>query len=193
MINYSELKNYNDDNFNNSNRSMKFKGYTYYSKLKKYDVANWDGVNTSIYFSGCTHNCKGCFNKEAKLFNSGYIFDDHAFKTVIEYVSDKNVKGLCVLGGEPFQQDLDVLKDLFLTVKLHTNKPIHVWTGYTFEELWSDPKIRLIISGYVDTIIDGKFDLSKKDINLKHKGSSNQRVIDVKQTLITGKISLVRE
>lgn len=163
-----------------------------YVSLRKYDASNWSGINTTIFFSGCTFNCKGCFNKVAQDFNYGKPYTKETEDLLASYVKDKNVKGLCILGGEPFQQDLDMLLNLVRRIKKETNKPIYMWTGYLWEYLAQDDK-KLEILKYVDVIIDGQFQEDKKDLTLKHKGSSNQREIDVKKSLKEQKVVLINE
>ena len=158
-----------------------------YAQIRKYDTSNWDGINTTIFFSGCKFNCPGCFNKDAQDFNYGLDYDLDVENLFISYAKDEHSVGVCILGGEPFQQDLDILLRLVKRIKEEVKKPIHIWTGYIFEELIKDEKKRKILN-YIDTLVDGRFVLSKKDLNLKFRGSSNQRVIDVQKSLKEGKI-----
>ena len=158
-----------------------------YAQIRKYDASNWDGINTTIFFSGCKFNCPGCFNKDAQDFNYGLDYNLDAENLFISYAKDEHSVGVCILGGEPFQQDLDILLRLVKRIKEEVKKPIHIWTGYIFEELIKDEKKRKILK-YIDTLVDGQFILAKKDLNLKFRGSSNQRVIDVQKSLKEGKI-----
>lgn len=158
-----------------------------YAQIRKYDTSNWDGINTTIFFSGCKFNCPGCFNKDAQDFNYGLDYDLDVENLFISYAKDEHSVGVCILGGEPFQQDLDILLRLVKRIKEEVKKPIHIWTGYIFEELIKDEKKREILK-YIDTLVDGQFILAKKDLNLKFRGSSNQRVIDVQKSLKEGKM-----
>lgn len=158
-----------------------------YAKIRKYDTSNWDGVNTTLFVSGCTFNCPGCFNKEAQDFNYGKVFDSFAEDLLISYIKDEHVVGVNILGGEPFQQDLDKLFHLVVRITKETNKPIHIWSGYLWEELVSDIR-KVMILEYCDTLVDGRFDIDKKDLNLKYRGSSNQRVINTKESLLSGRV-----
>lgn len=100
----------------------------------------------------------------------------------ISHIKDRHVQGVCLLGGEIFHQDLDIIFNLVKRIKEETNKPIYCWTGFKWEDLIKDTnKVRIL--KYIDVIIDGKFEEDKKDLTLKHKGSSNQRVIDVQNSL----------
>lgn len=159
-----------------------------YADVKRYDTANGIGINVSVYFSGCNFNCKGCFNKESQSFSYGKLYTKETEDLIFKYVSDKNVNGLCLLGGEVFQQDLNKLICLIKRVK-KLNKPIWVWTGYTWEELIED-KDKSNLLNYVDILVDGRFEIEKKDLNLRFRGSSNQRVIDVKESLKNNKVIL---
>ena len=161
-----------------------------YTKMMQYDINNWDGVNATIFFSGCKFHCPGCFNKEAWDFNYGYPFNKKAENLFISYGKNEHVDGICLLGGEVFHQDLDAILELVIRIKREVKKPIHAWTGYTFEELLADDKKRVILT-YIDTLVDGRFMLEKKDLRLKYRGSSNQRVIDVQASLQTGQIVVI--
>lgn len=160
-----------------------------YAQIRKYDVSNAPFVNSTIFFSGCAHKCEGCFNKEAQDFNFGNEFNEDVEDLFISYVADPNIKGACLLGGEPFQQDLDVLLRFVRRIKTETGKPVWVWSGYTWDELISDTN-KLKILENVDVLIDGRFELDKRDLKLKYRGSSNQRVIDVRKSLESNEVVL---
>ena len=159
-----------------------------YAKIRKLDVTNGPGIRTTLFVSGCTHNCEGCFNKEQQDFNYGNKFTKETEDEFIQLTKNKQIKGVNILGGEPMQQIMDdTLLNLLKRIKLETDKPIWLWSGYTFEEIVNNPK-RLEILREVDVLIDGKFEVDKRDIMLKYRGSSNQRVIDVKKSLEQGNI-----
>ena len=154
-----------------------------YAKIRKYDISNAPGICTTLFVSGCTHDCDGCFNKEQQDFNYGNEFTKEIEDEFIEYVKSKQVKGVNILGGEPMQQLMDnTLLNLLKRIKKETNKPIWLWSGYTYEEIISNSR-RLELLEEVDVLIDGKFEISKRDLMLKYRGSSNQRIIDVKKSL----------
>ena len=161
-----------------------------YTKMMKYDTSNWDGITATIFFSGCKFHCPGCFNQEAWDFNHGQPFDKKAEDLFISYAKNPHVTGVCLLGGEVFQQDLDRILDLVIRIKREVRKPIHVWSGYTYEEIMADEK-KMVILCYIDTLVDGPFIFKQKDLRLKHRGSSNQRVIDVQASMQTGQIVLI--
>ena len=159
-----------------------------YAQLRHYDVANGPGVRASIFVSGCRFNCKGCFNKEAQDFNSGNKFDKETEDEFMEYIKDDNVKGVSILGGEPLMQTMDdSLLNLLKRIKKETNKEIWMWTGFVYETAILDEKRKEILD-YVDVLVDGQFDESKKVLNLKFRGSTNQRIIDLNKTKLEKKI-----
>lgn len=160
-----------------------------YAKIRKYDVSNWSGINSTIFFSGCKFNCPNCFNKEAQDFNYGKPYTKDIEDLFISYIKDEHVDGVCLLGGEVFQQDLDVILNLVKRIKTETCKPVYVWTGYLWENLIKDKK-KLEILQYVDIVIDGQFEEDKKDLTLKHKGSTNQREINVQESLKRNEVML---
>ena len=163
-----------------------------YTKMMKYDTSNWDGITATIFFSGCKFHCPGCFNQEAWDFNHGQPFDKKAEDLFISYAKNPHVTGVCLLGGEVFQQDLDRILDLVIRIKREVRKPIHVWSGYTYEEIMADEK-KMVILCHVDTLVDGPFIFKQKDLRLKHRGSSNQRVIDVQASMRSGQIVLIED
>lgn len=161
------------------------------AQIRKYDVANGPGIRTTVFVSGCTHKCKDCFNEEYQDFNFGIKMDELSKKNIIECLNI--TKRLSVLGGEPCQQGWDMIEFL-KEMKHETNCNIWLWSGYTFEELLN-PKVgksyqRSILEN-IDVLVDGKFISSKKDLSLKFKGSSNQRIIDVRKSLNAGKVILM--
>ena len=159
-----------------------------YAKIRKLDVTNGPGVRTTIFVSGCTHNCEGCFNKEQQDFNYGNNFTKETENEFIELTKSRQVKGVNILGVETIQQIIyDTLLNLLRRIKTETNKHIWLWSGYKFEEIIANPK-RLELLKEVEVLIDGKFEIDKRDIMLKYRGSANQRVIDVKKSLEQGNI-----
>lgn len=157
-----------------------------YAKIRRYDTSNWDGINTTLFVSGCHFHCEGCFNKEAQDFKYGKEFTSEIEDVLIDFAKDPHVVGVCILGGEPFDQNVLRMLHLFERIKREVKKPIHVWTGYLIEDLMND--YRKCLLPYIDTLVDGQFMIDKKDLTLKYRGSSNQRVIDVKDYLRRYKI-----
>lgn len=162
-----------------------------YGQIRKYDVANGVGIRTSIFVTGCTHNCKDCFNKKYMDFNFGEVWTDEKTNLVTEYLKDKNVAGLTLLGGEPMQNAKELL-EIVRKIKSVIKKDIWIYSGYTFEEILEDED-RFELLKECDVLVDGRFVLELKDLKLKFRGSSNQRIIDIKNTLKTGEITLYME
>lgn len=159
-----------------------------FAQIRRHDVTNGPGVRTTLFVSGCTHNCPGCFNKEQQNFNYGELWTFEKHEEFIKYASEERVVGISILGGEPMQQlNEPYLIALLATIKLKLKKPIWLWTGYTFEECIKDWKKSLLLT-FVDVLIDGRYEEDKRDYTLKYRGSSNQRVIDVQESLKQGKV-----
>ena len=159
----------------------------YYS-MRRYDIANAPGISASLFVCGCNLNCEGCFNKELQDFNYGKPFDDRVKQEFLSYARDDKVTSISLLGGDFVQQDtseaIELLKEL---VKI--GKPIWCWTGYTLEELTNmGDKIQIL--SYIDVLVDGRFVQNQLNLNLKYRGSSNQRVINMKETIKKRKIIL---
>ena len=160
-----------------------------YAQIRKYDIANGPGVRTTIFLTGCTLNCKNCFNKEYQNFHFGKVFDEKAFDDVMDCLSDANISGLSVLGGEPFD-NLAGLKEFITKVRANSKKDIWIYSGYTFEELLEKDGAMDVLKN-IDVLVDGRFVEDLKDLKLKFRGSSNQRIIDVKRTLEEDEILLM--
>lgn len=163
-----------------------------YAEIKKYDVANSPYVGSTLFVSGCTNNCEGCFNTIAKDFNYGNQWTNDTEDLFIKYLQNEQVRNANILGGEPMQQDSDTILHLVKRIKNETNVDIWCWTGLLFEDLIKQ-KDKLKILKYIDVLIDGKFVLSKRDLKLKYRGSSNQRVIDVQKSLKENRVILYYE
>lgn len=159
--------------------------YGNYAQIRKFDVANGFGIRVSLFVTGCTHKCPGCFNELYQDPNYGEAWTEKETDLVIEYMNDSAVRGLTLLGGEPFQNTW--LTDVIRKAKEATGKEIWAYSGYTYEKLIEDPD-RLEMLKECDILIDGPFIMEKKNLRLKFRGSSNQRVIDVQETLRKGKV-----
>jgi anaerobic ribonucleoside-triphosphate reductase activating protein len=163
-----------------------------YADIRKFDTANGNGISSSIFFSGCNFHCKGCFNQETQQFNYGQPYTQETEDLFILYLKNEHVSHASLLGGETFQQDLNKIYKLVKRIREEVKKPIWIWTGYLWSELIKDEN-KLKILKYIDVVVDGQFEIDKKDYNLLWKGSSNQRIIDVKKTLKQGKVILYAE
>ena len=147
-----------------------------YNTIKQLDIANGPGCRVSLFIQGCTFNCPGCFNTVAKDFDGGIEFTDQTLHLILELLKPSHISGLSILGGEPLHpRNRQATLDLVKLVKAHApGKSIWLWTGYQWEDIADD----LIGSG-IDVVVDGQFKEELKDLRLKYRGSSNQRVIDV--------------
>ena len=167
-----------------------------YGEIKKCDIANGEGVRVSLFVSGCTHHCRGCFNPETWDFNYGRLFDDKAEEEIFSALSANYISGLSLLGGEPFEpENQRALLPFLRKVKaVFPTKNIWCYTGYLFEELLGGSKAHCECTKemlmLIDILVDGEFHLEKKDISLAYRGSSNQRIIDVRKSLESGRIEL---
>ena len=160
-----------------------------YAQIRKYDVANGPGIRTTFFLTGCDRNCPNCFNTDYMDFNHGKKWDSDAEKEVISYLKLKEVEGLTVLGGEPFENPLGLLKAL-RNIKKEVDKSIWIYTGFVFEDL-VNIKIAREILEEIEVLVDGEFIEELKDLRLKFRGSSNQRIIDVKKSLINNKVIIL--
>lgn len=163
-----------------------------YAKIKNCDVANGPGVRVSLFVSGCNHHCKNCFNREAWDFNYGNDFTDKEENEIIEDLKPDYITGLSLLGGEPFERtNQEGLVPLIKKVKqTYPDKKIWCYTGFTFDKQIVEKMIneenRAVTKemlNNIDYIVDGKFVEELKDPKLRFRGSSNQRIIDVKKSL----------
>lgn len=163
----------------------------YYGEIKTNDIANGEGIRTSLFVSGCRNACENCFNRETWAFDYGNVFTDETAEYIIENCEKSWINGLSVLGGEPFEPENQHELLVFLKTfrKRLPQKTVWCYTGFTFEELIGQQKSRGNISitkellKQIDVLVDGRFVEEKKDISLAFKGSSNQRIIDIKRTL----------
>lgn len=156
---------------------------------KPFNFVDGEGVRNSLYVSGCLFACEGCFNKAVQNFNYGTPFTNELLEQIIADLKPDYVQGLTLLGGEPFlntQVCLTVVKKV-REIYGH-KKDIWSWTGYTYEELLQETPDKLALLDEVDILVDGRFELSKKNLLLQFRGSSNQRIIDVKASKKQGKV-----
>ncbi len=154
-----------------------------FSKIKDNDIANGLGITMSFWTQGCPHHCKGCFNKETWNYNSGKEFTDKDLNYILTNINKNNIKrDLSILGGEPLcPENIEGVINLCKEFKRnYPEKIIYLWTGYTIENFDNTQKE---ILNYIDILVDGKFEEENKNLSIKLRGSSNQRVIDVKQYL----------
>ena len=167
-----------------------------YATIKKYDVANGPGVRVSLFVSGCHHHCKNCFNKEAWDFSYGNEFTDDTIEEILDALNKDYIRGFSLLGGEPFEliNQEGILPLLKRIKKELPEKDIWAYSGYTFDEdllpLSKKNDVTKQILKSIDVLVDGKFVEELKNPKLIFRGSSNQRIIDMKNSLKEGKIIL---
>ena len=161
-----------------------------YATIKTHDTANGPGVRVSLFVSGCTHQCKGCFNPEAWDFNYGAPFTEVEEDAVIKALEPWFIRGLSLLGGEPFEpaNQAALLPLLRKVRQAYPDKTIWCYTGYDFEqdiltERLGDWAVTQEMLAYIDVLVEGEFKIDLKNPNLRFRGSENQRVIDVKKSL----------
>lgn len=166
-----------------------------YAEIKKTDIANGTGVRVSLFVSGCTHHCEGCFNAVAWDFHYGKEFTEQTEEELLQALKPGFIAGLTLLGGEPFEPENQRRLVPFLKKvrSLYPEKSIWCYTGYLLDkELLLESRARCEVTdemlSLLDVLVDGKFMLAQKDISLRFRGSSNQRIIDLPATLREGKI-----
>lgn len=170
-----------------------------YGQIYYADTANGPGSRTCLFVSGCTHHCKGCFNEETWNFTFGQEYTNDIENKILESVKPSYISGLTVLGGEPMEpENQRALLSLYRRIKEKvSHATTWIYSGYTWEELTDKENRRCHcevtdeILSLIDVLVDGEFIESQKDISLHFRGSANQRLIDVPETLTAGHIVLV--
>ena len=160
------------------------------NRIKDNDIANGFGITMSLWTQGCPHHCKGCFNGETWSFVDGEEFTEENLKYIMENIDKYNInRDLSILGGEPLcPENIEGVLHVCEAFKnKYPHKKIYVWTGYTAENF---DELQREIFKYADVLVDGKFEEEKKNISLTLRGSSNQRVINVKETIKENKLVL---
>lgn len=178
-------------------RTAEWKIKMNYATIKELDVANGTGVRVSLFVSGCTHHCPECFNSEAWDFNYGSEYTEEIEEKIIKLLSRSYIEGFSLLGGEPFEPcNQRVLVKLLERIKrTYPEKTVWCYTGYLYdEELKKESRARCEVTDrmldMIDILVDGRFVAEKKNLNLKFRGSSNQRVIDLNKTRESGNITV---
>ena len=163
----------------------------YYAQIRRYDTANGPGIRCSLFVSGCTHKCKGCFNEDYQDFCYGNEWNSEICDKFIEMIKETQIKGVTLLGGEPLDQinDDDLLR-LVKRIKSETGKNIWIYSGYTYEQILQNEKRKEILS-FCDALVDGLFVMKLKNLKLKFRGSSNQRIIDIQKSLVNNEVRLL--
>lgn len=168
-----------------------------YATIKNCDIANGPGVRVSLFVSGCTHHCKGCFNQIAWDFDYGMPFTQQTIDEILKMLQPAYIKGITLLGGEPFEpQNQPALVDLLRQIKAtYPDKSIWAYSGYLFDRdilpgHLGDPAITRELVSYLDVLVDGPFILEQKNLSLRFRGSSNQRIIHIPLSLERGEVVL---
>lgn len=161
-----------------------------YNKIRKMDISNGPGVRISIFMQGCSFHCDNCFNPETWDFSQGKEFTDEVIDKVLDLCNIDYIQGLSILGGEPLHA-----KNIEGTTKLakefnkrFPKKDLWIWTGFLFEQV-KDKEIM----NYVNVLVDGQYKDDERNWELKYRGSKNQRVIDIKETLKQNKIIIIED
>ncbi len=170
-----------------------------FASIKSCDVANGIGVRVSLFVSGCTHRCKNCFNEEAWNFSYGEPFKKEHAEKVLTLLKPSYIAGLSLLGGEPLEpvNQIGLITLLRDFKKMYPDKTLWCYSGYTYEHIRDVmteelPYTKEILS-YIDVLVDGKYVDELKDLSLRFRGSSNQRIIDVKKSLLNNEVVLWEE
>ena len=169
-----------------------------YGEIKFYDIADGTGVRTSLFVSGCRNCCEDCFNRETWSFSYGKPYTQETENAILESLKPDYLAGLSILGGEPFEKENqpEVLKLVARAKKECPDKSVWIYSGFTFEELLGGSRASgqtaEEILKLADVLVDGRFDKTKKNISLKFRGSENQRIIDLKPSLLQKK-AIIKE
>lgn len=169
-----------------------------YGEIKYNDIANGEGVRTSLFVSGCRHHCKNCFNQMTWDFGYGQPFTEETMTEIIESCEPDWINGLSLLGGEPFEPENQkvLLPFLIMFRERFPEKTVWCYTGFTLEEIMGKKDSRAFtpismeMLENIDVLVDGPFVETKKNISLVFRGSSNQRIIDVKKSFKNKKVEL---
>lgn len=168
-----------------------------YSQLIACDTANGEGIRTSLFVSGCTNHCPGCFNQEAQDFNYGELYTQDTENILLDCIKQPYISGLSILGGDPLcQDDMGLITLNFLAHKVHSlGKTVWLWTGFKWEDFnfTNNFSLQSLLLSACDVVVDGPFIEAEKDLTLAFRGSRNQRIIDVRETLGKGEIILYKE
>ena len=174
-----------------------------WAEIQTNDIANGEGVRTSLFVSGCRHHCKNCFNSMTWDFGYGQLFTEETMEEIFKSVDHDWINGITLLGGEPFEPENQKVLVPFLVMfhERFPNKNVWCYTGFTLEQILGEgePKSRAATEiakemlTLIDVLVDGPFVEELHSITLKFRGSSNQRVIDIKKTINEKKIVLYLE
>ena len=162
----------------------------FYSNIVEHDIANGEGVRTSLFVSGCQFHCEDCFNSETWDYNYGNLYTKETENHILSTLQDIYIDGLSILGGDPLWQDEDGIAQLTKLVEQvkSIEKTVWIWSGFTWEQLPSLSASKQNLIKLCDVMIDGLYNKTLRDLRLKWRGSSNQRVINIQQSIKEGKV-----
>ena len=169
----------------------------HFGNIKKYDIANGEGVRVSLFVSGCRNYCKNCFNPETWNFNYGKEFSKEVEEEILKALAPSYINGLTILGGEPFEPEnqVELVKFVRKVKEQYPKKDIWAFTGYIYDKdlveggrKYCEATDELL--SMIDVLVDGPFIAEQKNLMLKFRGSSNQRVLNMQETLKAGEIIL---
>lgn len=170
-----------------------------YAQIRSMDISNGEGIGVSLFTQGCPIRCEGCHNSSIWDFDGGKEYNSGVTNKILEAIQPNWIERFSILGGEPLiTQNLKELLDLIMKIKLFKPKiKIWIYTGFTYEQLQkriqdnpNDYYINPILK-FSDVLVDGQFVQEKKDLTLRFKGSSNQRIINLRETDVQNKIILL--
>lgn len=176
-----------------------------YAQIEPFEVSNGEGVGISLFTQGCSFKCKGCFNQETWNYTGGHEWTVNEQEKFLNLLSRPYIKRCSILGGEPLERyNLMELLYLFRAIKkTYPEKKIWLYSGFTYEQIMHPVvtddfnyerdlmiELRQRVVSLCDVLVDGRFNESKKDLSLKFRGSSNQRIIDVQRSLQENKVVL---
>ena len=170
-----------------------------YSGIKTFSIENGTGVRVSLFVSGCRHHCKGCFNEETWDFNHGELFTQEVEDQIIEAMKPDYMAGITLLGGDPAEpENQAALVPLLRRIRQELpEKTVWMYTGYVLEDFKPGNRAYCSVTEEFlqscDVVVDGPFIMDKKNLSIKFRGSENQRIIDMKKTIETGKVVLHME
>jgi len=171
----------------------------HYATIKPFDVSNGPGVRVSLFVSGCSHHCKNCFNEEAWDYTYGAPYTEAEDRRILDGLAPAHITGFSLLGGEPMDpmNQKTVLEIVKKVKAAYPEKTIWCYSGYTYENLLAgkvgDKETVCELLSLLDVLVDGKFVEELKDLKLRFRGSSNQRLIDTQKTLAAGTVVLWEE
>lgn len=162
----------------------------FYSNIVEHDIANGEGVRISLFVSGCQFHCEDCFNPESWDYSYGKPYTQETTDYILSILQSPYVNGLSILGGDPLWQDEEGIAQLINLVEQvkSIGKTVWIWSGFTWEQLPSLSQSKQNLIQLCDVMIDGQYNRELRDLRLKWRGSSNQRVINIQQSIKEGKV-----